>query len=201
MFVLHSNIERSTMTFATDFIPLALRTESAIAPLSLDPHVFTEVIKASIAAGNLADFIKKKAAYNKPIDLAKWQEYVAQMAASAKYLSHVTSQECFADPLGHTINLDTRIFHGVIGLFTESTELMEAMQTAIDTGSWDVVNLKEEIGDQQWYQAILVDAIGGDLEAIQERVIAKLRARYPEKYTDAAAINRDLVTERAILEA
>lgn len=189
------------MTFATDFIPLALRTESTIAPLTIDHHVFSRVISASIAAGNLADFIKKKAAYNKPIDIVKWQEYVAQMAAAAKYLAHITSQESFSDPLGMTINLDTRIFHGVIGLFTESTELMEAMQKAMDNGSWDVVNLKEEIGDQEWYKAILVDAIGANLEAIQDRVIAKLKARYPDKYTDAAAINRDLTTERAILES
>jgi hypothetical protein len=77
---------------------------------------------------------------------------------------------------------------------------MEAMQTALDVGQWDVVNIKEELGDQEWYKAILVDAIGANMEAIQDRVIEKLRARYPEKYTDEAAINRDLVTERAILE-
>lgn len=201
MFVLHSNIERSTMTFATDFIPFALRTESVVAPLTLDHHVFSSVLAASVAAGNLADFLKKKAAYNKPIDLVKWQAYVAQMAAAANYLKNVSTQDDFNDPTGSTINLDTRIFHGVIGLFTESTELMEAMQTALDEGKWDIVNLKEELGDQEWYKAILVDAIGANMEAIQERVIAKLRARYPEKYTDDAAINRDLVTERAILEA
>jgi hypothetical protein len=188
------------MTFATDFIPLALRTESTVAPLTLDLAVFKEVLSASVAAGNLADFLKKKAAYNKPIDLAKWQAYVADMAKAADYLKNITSQDSFNDANGNVIELDTRIFHGVIGLFTESTELMEAMQTALDVGQWDVVNIKEELGDQEWYKAILVDAIGANMEAIQDRVIEKLRARYPEKYTDEAAINRDLVTERAILE-
>lgn len=190
------------MTFATDFIPLALRTESQIPQLTLDDAIFSNVITASIAVGNLADFIKKKAAYNKAIDISQWHQYLAQIRNAVTVLQTVADQSSFqAPPDVLPSELDTRIFHGVIGLFTESTELMEAMQKAKATGMWDIVNLKEEIGDQQWYQAILIDAIGGDLEAIQQRVIAKLQARYPDKYTDEAAINRDLVTERAILEA
>lgn len=189
------------MTFATDFIPFALRTESVVAPLTLDHHVFSAVLAASVAAGNLADFLKKKAAYNKPIDLVKWQAYVAQMAAAANYLKNISTQDDFNDPTGSTINLDTRIFHGVIGLFTESTELMEAMQTALDEGKWDIVNLKEEIADSEWYKAILVDALGCEIEDLQRTVIEKLRLRYPDKYTDSAAINRDLIAERELLES
>lgn len=190
------------MTFATDFIPLALRTESTIAPLTIAPVALDEVVNASIAAGNLADFIKKFVAYNKPIDILSWRAQLGALVNAANILSGFDVQDDFIyqDP-EDPITIDTRIFHGVVGIFTEATELMEAMQKARKTGTWDTVNLKEEIGDLQWYQAILVDAIGGDLEAIQQRVIAKLQARYPEKYTDEAAINRDLVTERAILEA
>jgi len=39
-----------------------------------------------------------------------------------------------------------------------------------------------------------------NLEDYMERNIAKLQSRYPEKFTEHAAINRDLVKERAILE-
>lgn len=39
-----------------------------------------------------------------------------------------------------------------------------------------------------------------DLEEAMERNIAKLRARYPEKFDTEKAINRDLKTERKILE-
>jgi hypothetical protein len=62
------------------------------------------------------------------------------------------------------------------------------------------VNLLEEFGDLAWYQAIGIDEAGGSLDKVLDRVIAKLRARYPEKFTSENAINRDLVKERAILE-
>lgn len=40
-----------------------------------------------------------------------------------------------------------------------------------------------------------------DLEDCMEKNIAKLRARFPEKFTSEHAINRDLVKERQILES
>jgi len=39
-----------------------------------------------------------------------------------------------------------------------------------------------------------------DLETGLDRNIAKLKARFPEKFTEEAALNRDLTKERAILE-
>lgn len=41
---------------------------------------------------------------------------------------------------------------------------------------------------------------GHTIEEARERNIAKLKARYGDKFTAAAALNRDLETERAILE-
>lgn len=188
------------MDFNKDFIPLALRTESDIAPLTVNPVVFDFVMDAAIAIGNMADMLKKLAAYNKPINLADWNNYASNLNGIIPFLTEMNA-DAFKAPEGTApMNLNTRLFHGIFGLFTESTELMEALQVARLTGNWDIPNLKEEIGDQQWYQAILVDELKGDMVAIQETVIAKLRARYPEKYSDANAINRDLTTERQILE-
>jgi NTP pyrophosphatase (non-canonical NTP hydrolase) len=64
----------------------------------------------------------------------------------------------------------------------------------------DEVNLKEEMGDLFWYLAIMADTLGVSFEEIQERNIEKLKARYGEKFTDEKAINRNLETERSILE-
>lgn len=190
------------MTFATDFIPYALRTESNIAPLSINREVFLAVLNASIAVGNLTDFIKKKAAYNKPISIESWQDNVGALVTTLPDLLKVMNQGQFdLTPGDQPSTINTRLFHGVIGLFTESTELMEAMRSAYVTGTWDEVNLKEELGDQEWYQAILVDELKANMESIQQRVIEKLKARYPEKYSDDAAINRDVAVERKILEA
>lgn len=186
------------MDFNKDFIPLALRTESKIAPITVPPGVFNSVIQACIVIGNLADMLKKKAAYNKPIPLATWNDSVKSLNDILPLISDMTDDSFVG---GDVIDVNTRLFHAIFGQFTESTELMEALATAIEEGTWDYPNLKEEIGDTAWYQAILLDEIGGDMDAIQTIVINKLRARYPDKYSDAAAINRDLVAERAILES
>lgn len=96
---------------------------------------------------------------------------------------------------------DPRIIHAAIGLVTESGELIDALKKAMFYGKkLDLTNIKEEAGDILWYLAILFDALGTDFDTEQARVIAKLKARFPEKFTEEKAENRDLVTERAILE-
>ncbi len=55
----------------------------------------------------------------------------------------------------------------------------------------DENNLKEEAGDILWYIAgPLCRALGCTLDEIAQINVNKLRARYPEKYTDAAALAR-----------
>ena len=46
-----------------------------------------------------------------------------------------------------------------------------------------------------------VELLGWDLHSICETNIKKLQARYPEKFSTKNAINRDLKTEREILES
>ena len=48
--------------------------------------------------------------------------------------------------------------------------------------------------------ALLFDALGTTFEAEQERVINKLKVRYPDKFTKAEALERDLTAEREVLE-
>jgi NTP pyrophosphatase (non-canonical NTP hydrolase) len=97
---------------------------------------------------------------------------------------------------------DPRVVHAAMGLVTESAELMDALKKATFYGrELDVTNIKEEAGDILWYLAILFDALGTDFEAEQSRVIAKLKARFPDKFTEKEAFTRDLITEREILES
>lgn len=94
-----------------------------------------------------------------------------------------------------------RLLHAAIGLVTESGELIDAMKKQIYYGrELDTTNIKEEAGDIMWYLAILFDELGTDFETEQKRVIAKLQARFLEKFTEDKAFNRDLETERSILE-
>ena len=181
-----------------EFTPLALRTESVIPPIKINPVVFNSVVDACVIVGNLADFIKKNAAYNKPIDIAKWNELVSRLGEILPFIEDLTTESFTSN---ETIDLNTRLFHGIFGMFTESTELMEALQVASVTKEWDYVNLAEEIGgDASWYQVVVMDEIKISMSSALDACIAKLKARFPLKYSDESAINRDLTTERQILE-
>ena len=94
-----------------------------------------------------------------------------------------------------------RLLHAAIGLCTESGEVQDALKKHLFYGKpLDKVNLAEELGDIFWYMAILADTLGVSFDEIQEKNIAKLKARYGAKFSEAAALNRDLDTERKILE-
>lgn len=95
-----------------------------------------------------------------------------------------------------------REIHTAIGIFTESGELAECLLKALhEGGELDKVNFAEELGDVDWYKAIGHDVTGVSEDVIRAKIIAKLRKRYPEKFTSENALNRDLAAERAILEA
>ncbi len=95
---------------------------------------------------------------------------------------------------------NARLLHGAIGLCTEVGEFQDALKKNVYYGKdLDLVNLKEELGDVMWYLAILCDELGTTFEEVQEVNIAKLKARYPDKFDFDKALNRDLETEREIL--
>lgn len=94
-----------------------------------------------------------------------------------------------------------RLIHAQMGMQTETAEFTDALKKSLFYGKvLDVTNLKEELGDLLWYVAIAMEELGTDFETEMTRVINKLKARYPEKFTTNNAINRDLETERTILE-
>ena len=59
----------------------------------------------------------------------------------------------------------------------------------------------EECGDLMWYMSVALDALGYDYKQVMDRNIEKLSARYKNGFTKEAAVNRDLETERDILES
>lgn len=91
--------------------------------------------------------------------------------------------------------------HMVLGMQTEVAEIADNYKKHIAYGrELDDVNTKEELGDSIWYMANLCNIKGWDLRDILETNIKKLEARYPEKFTNEKATNRDLIKEREILE-
>lgn len=95
-----------------------------------------------------------------------------------------------------------RLLHAGIGLSTEAGEFLDALKKHIFYGKdLDRVNLAEELGDLFWYMAIVADELGFEFESVMEKNIAKLKARYGEKFSEEKAESRDLKTEREILNS
>jgi len=176
----------------------AIRTESQIEQVQIDGRMLINVLAMFISAGQMLDQVKKQVFYGKDYNPDEFNHAYLTVRDAIGEISGVPLS---GDLPKDSFDIDPRVFHSIIGIATESTELCEALyDVLLHKNDLDVVNLLEENGDIHWYQAIMMDALGGDWESIFNTNIEKLRARYPEKFTSDKAINRDLDAEREILE-
>lgn len=91
--------------------------------------------------------------------------------------------------------------HATMGISTEAGELLDVMKKYLAYGRIiDRVNIAEEIGDVLWYVAIILRELEMSFEDAMQMNINKLEKRFPEKFTEENATQRDLLTERAQLE-
>jgi NTP pyrophosphatase (non-canonical NTP hydrolase) len=99
---------------------------------------------------------------------------------------------------------EINLLHGILGIASEAGELMEELIEAKLTGrevnkSDGKGSVKEECGDVMWYQALILRYIGSTFEKVAGSNIAKLKARYPQKFTEENAVNRNLEEEAKAL--
>ncbi len=180
---------------------LAIRTESKVEDLNGQESQLRLALELAIIAGEILDQVKRKIFYGENGD------YKAEkLNAAAEKLAKLDAFDITADEfINRNAKLalegaNTRVIHGIIGLITETAELGEALLTYIDTGSFDAVNVVEELGDVRWYETVIQDELNitdGDLFQL---LIAKLSARYGDKFSDTAAVLRDIGNEREVLE-
>lgn len=94
-----------------------------------------------------------------------------------------------------------RLLHSVLGLMTETGEFADALKRHIVYGTeLDKLNLVEEHGDRSWYDNLFLAAVQSSWEESWTKNIAKLKARFGDKFAASAALNRDLDAERRALE-
>jgi NTP pyrophosphatase (non-canonical NTP hydrolase) len=93
------------------------------------------------------------------------------------------------------------LLHAAIGCATETGEIQDALKRHVFYGKeLDEPNLVEELGDVLWYVALLCHTLNVDLEDAMKKNIEKLAERYPDKFTQTDAINRNTSAERVIFE-
>lgn len=183
------------------FVTDAIRTESRIEKVTINKQIFKDLVDAFVAIGTVLDQVKKNTFYKKPYNVPEIKALLRLTDASIENVREDINVGAWPEATGRgeiDTQVNSRLFHSVLGIATEAVELLEAVK--IDSADVDTTNLREEFGDLMWYIAIGVDETGGNFESVLDKVIAKLKARYPNKFTSEDAINRNLSIERLILE-
>jgi NTP pyrophosphatase (non-canonical NTP hydrolase) len=83
------------------------------------------------------------------------------------------------------------LLHAAVGLAGEAGELLDAIKKTWVYGKpLDAENVREEAGDALFFILALCHVQGWSLDDVIAANVAKLRKRYPQGYTDAAAAAR-----------
>jgi len=136
--------------------------------------------------GEIVDILKKHLAYKKKLDLVHIGEEIADCA-------------------WYIVNWDT--INGIISSVQTmaNTTCLEEVLSSLDFvyGGYSVVTAEDcEFTTEQ--QLGLLESIANyfnlDFYELLDKNIAKLRVRFPEKFTEEAALNRNLEQERIELE-
>lgn len=194
------------MKFA-DYIPLAIRT---CKELPLPDHVNHMGLGIIGEMGEIVDQLKKGKVYGKGVDQVNIIEEVGDVAwyvAGLVNLFPSLHGYLDSDELRNDVHAERL---AIAKARLTRTILMNTMAAANLVVDLDVVYGEPDIDMQAaesivqtlckflFATAVLLDV---DLGQALDVNIAKLAKRYGDKYTDYAALNRDLDGERAVLEA
>lgn len=184
----------------------APKTESLVEEIRFNREAFKNALGAYITLGTIFDMMKKSIFYGKELDLERIQQLTVATTRMLNQLNFEINDEISNETKfdKDEAKVNKRIFHGIIGIMTEGSELAECLEEALihRKGEIDIINLWEELQDCNWYQAIIQDEAGLDWEEGFDRNIEKLqKKRYKKgKFTQEEAINRDTEAERQALE-
>jgi len=158
------------------------------------------LMRAQVQVGMLTEIVKKHIFYGKPLpDTMGPHQWPLQQADAAMREDHGGL------PVTKLANLSDasllRLLHAWAGITSEAGEITEPIYKHLVGGkAIDWSNLEEEVGDNQWYIAVLSDVIalqtGHGLVEILAGNNAKLEARYKGGSFDTThAMERDKAAE------
>lgn len=192
----------------------ALLTESKPSELNFGEIGLHVMLQMGIYSGELMNLAKRTIFYGKEFDSEKARKLAENLAGFAQLIYGLSDHLAIKGDRGNfdelpaeaesvrPENVDLRLLHSAMGLFTESGEALELIRDQLEGKPFDKVGWGEEIGgDISWYQALGHDAADTDEDVEREKNIRKLELRNKGKTFNAeATINRDAEAERAILE-
>jgi NTP pyrophosphatase (non-canonical NTP hydrolase) len=88
-------------------------------------------------------------------------------------------------------NPEWNMAHAALGIGGESGEVVDLIKKTFANGKeLDIDKLTKELGDLMFYQFALMKLTGITIDQVLDANIEKLRARYPNGYSDLAAQQR-----------
>lgn len=187
-----------------DYIELAQVTNTTNFHNGIGRLMTAVILSNIVGEGEYLDAIKKNQFYARETD--EVVELKEMQAHNAIYTSEDFIEEVDFAAMFPNLSREKAImvYHGMIGMITEAVEIAQALVMGLrGEGPIDTVNVLEECGDVQWYQASIYKALGVDFAHVGKVNIAKLEKRFGGKFDAfrAQQENRNLGAERKILEA
>lgn len=177
---------------------LSSRTNSPVDKIEINPVLLMNSLNMFVHSARLLEQIKKFIFYGKPFDKNNLVAALRNIAESHRRLQFTSLESADQELLIQRINIDANLFHAILGVASESGELLETLK--FDGSKPNETNIAEELGDQHWYQALLVRHLGFDWGSVLDANIEKLQKRYPHKFTPEDAIIRDTNAEMKAVE-
>lgn len=186
-----------TQLSSTEYQQLCARTSAPITERVknrsyLHPVTIKRLFIGLLKVAELANCLKGSVFYGKPFLLTASDNkslfgpdmpFVdSELKAELKALLNLQELEIFSsDKMSER---ELRVLHAILGIASEIGELVEGFI------KFDIVNLREELSDIDWYLSEGFNALGIDRSRAQLDNINKLQKRYPEKFTEKDAVER-----------
>ena len=189
-----STVLKNTKMEYKEYLGLSEKTLSKNFYINEDSNAaLTDTITDIVKLGDQLDLMKKIIYYGKDIKPKRYSGLPGFIRHT--YNSIVGKKYKYATTAEQQV-----VLHAAIGMVTESIEILKEVSEAIqEDREFNKVNLFEESGDIEWYQAIFGREFNFDLSHIWETNINKLKARYGEKFSSEKALNRDIANETEVL--
>lgn len=189
-----------------EFSTAALATEKVPTKLHFSRGGLLLLLQAGVEMANIVDQVKKTMIYDKPFDTDAFRNSCSQLSEDLDKMSNQAHRIATPEDTESLLfEPNLRLVHGAIGMYGEAGELLEAMAKHLETGELDLTNVAEETGDSDWYKNLIHSETGITEEqsraAVINKLTNKLTGRYKDGFSNEAALDRDVVAERILLES
>lgn len=161
---------------------VAARASKSIHPENVGAVEFFGAINAAIAALQRVDEVKAALFYDR-----KNKQLVFPGDKTLYELEYISPD----------------LVHAILGVATEGGELLERLKKMLlttSTLSEHYLNLKEELGDVEWFMGLAYTSLGLDRAEVLAANDRKLEKRFGPAFSEDRANNRDLPAEAKALD-